>query len=78
MELGLCSSLKPSSIEFRWESPLPSTEEGLGSESDNFTRDALMYCLADKSNYLQNRTLTGKQPLIKTDVSSQSKGGRET
>ncbi len=29
MELGLWSSLKLSSIEFRWESPLPSTEEGL-------------------------------------------------
>lgn len=35
-----------------------------------------MYCLADKSNYLQNRKLTDKQPM--TDVSSQSKGCRET
>lgn len=29
IELGLCSSLKLSSSEFLWESPLPSTEEGL-------------------------------------------------
>lgn len=29
IELGLCSSLKLSSTEFRWESPLPSIEEGL-------------------------------------------------
>lgn len=34
MELGLCSSLKLSSIEFRWESPLPSTEEGLRGEGE--------------------------------------------
>lgn len=29
IELGLGSSLKLSSIELRWESALPSTEEGL-------------------------------------------------
>lgn len=33
MELGLCSSLKLSSIELRWESPLPSTEEVLQNMS---------------------------------------------
>lgn len=33
MELGLCSSLKLSSSEFLWESPLPSTEEGLHTQT---------------------------------------------